>query len=52
MKLCPSCKTAAKCKAAGKCLKKASGGAIEASANMGQPSTYYSGGGTVYTGRK
>jgi len=49
MKLCPSCKTAAKCKAAGKCLKKAAGGAVSP---MGQPSTYYSVGGTVYTGRK
>jgi hypothetical protein len=49
MKLCPDCKTPKGCKTAGKCLKM--GGKAE-STMMGKPSTYYSGGGKVYTGRK
>jgi ligand-binding sensor protein len=48
MKLCPDCKTPKGCKTAGKCLKM--GG--KATSMMGKPSTYYSGGGKVYTGRK
>jgi len=47
MKLCASCKTAEKCKAAGKCLMK--GG--KAISPMGMPSGYYSEGGKIYTGR-
>jgi hypothetical protein len=47
MKLCADCKTPKGCKAAGKCLKQ--GGKAESP--MGSPSTYYSGGGKVYTGR-